>query len=142
MLEGKTFLGATGMPIRKIALVRTRLEDWLPEPLTVAAWMVRSLTTRAVVDMFAALLPRNGPTEGAPRTHAGRRERAVVRAPSGSSGHPVWRVVLRPSLRACGSDSPDSRRTYVRRPTPYDAAVGSRQRACNTAWAAPAASLP
>jgi hypothetical protein len=43
MLEGKTFFGATGMPIWKIALVKTRLAVWLPEPLTVAAWMVRSL---------------------------------------------------------------------------------------------------
>src|SRR2546423_7982296 len=44
MFEGKTFLGATGMPIENIARVRTRLADWLPEPLTVAAWNVRSLT--------------------------------------------------------------------------------------------------
>src|SRR5882762_9977808 len=43
MFEGKTFLGATGIPIRKIARVRTRFAVWLPEPLTVAAWMVRSL---------------------------------------------------------------------------------------------------
>src|SRR4029077_6993724 len=43
MLEGKTFLGATGMPILKIARVKTRLAVWLPEPLTVAAWIVRSL---------------------------------------------------------------------------------------------------
>src|SRR5450759_388689 len=43
MFEGKTFFGATGMPIWKIALVKTRLAVWLPEPLTVAAWMVRSL---------------------------------------------------------------------------------------------------
>src|ERR1700730_9552798 len=44
MLEGKTFLGATGMPIEKMARVSTRLADWLPEPLTVAARRVRSLT--------------------------------------------------------------------------------------------------
>src|SRR5438309_7799062 len=44
MLEGKTFFGATGIPIAKIARVSTRLADWLPEPLTVAAWKVRSLT--------------------------------------------------------------------------------------------------
>src|ERR1700704_3169470 len=43
MLEGNTFLGATGMPIWKIARVKMRLAVWLPEPLTVAAWMVRSL---------------------------------------------------------------------------------------------------
>src|SRR5438105_7944486 len=44
MLDGKMFFGATGMPIRKIARMSTELEDWLPEPLTVAAWNVRSLT--------------------------------------------------------------------------------------------------
>jgi hypothetical protein len=44
MFEGKTFLGATGTPIEKIARVSTRLADWLPDPLTVAARMVRSLT--------------------------------------------------------------------------------------------------
>src|SRR5450759_1183963 len=43
MFEGKTFFGATAMPIWKLALVKTRLAVWLPEPLTVAAWMVRSL---------------------------------------------------------------------------------------------------
>src|SRR5438876_12275494 len=48
MFEGKTFFGATGMPMWKIALVRTRLAVWLPEPLTVAAWMVRSLTMASV----------------------------------------------------------------------------------------------
>ena len=43
MFDGNTFFGATGIPIRKIALVKTRFAVWLPEPLTVAAWMVRSL---------------------------------------------------------------------------------------------------
>src|SRR5438105_4009561 len=44
MFDGKTFFGATGMPIEKIARVSTRFADWLPDPLTVAARMVRSLT--------------------------------------------------------------------------------------------------
>ena len=52
MLEGKTFFGATGMPMWKIALVKTRLAVWLPEPLTVAAWMVRSLTMGSVTSIF------------------------------------------------------------------------------------------
>src|SRR5580700_4092440 len=47
MFEGKTFFGATGIPRRATALVSTRLEDWLPEPLTVATRMVKSLTLRA-----------------------------------------------------------------------------------------------
>ena len=53
MLEGKTFLGATGTPILKIARVNTRLAVWLPEPLTVAAWMVRSLTMGSVIEGMA-----------------------------------------------------------------------------------------
>src|SRR5690349_18490485 len=48
MLEGNTFLGATGIPMWKMALVSTRLAVWLPDPLTVAAWMVRSLTMGSV----------------------------------------------------------------------------------------------
>src|ERR1700719_2277046 len=32
------------MPRRKIAFVRTKLDDWLPEPLTVATRIVKSLT--------------------------------------------------------------------------------------------------
>src|SRR4029077_18784356 len=48
MLEGKTFFGATGIPMWKMALVSTRLAVWLPDPLTVAAWMVRSLTMGSV----------------------------------------------------------------------------------------------
>jgi hypothetical protein len=44
MFDGKTFFGATGMPMRKMALVKTRFADWLPEPLTVAARIVKSFT--------------------------------------------------------------------------------------------------
>src|SRR6266568_1592328 len=51
MFEGKTFFGATEIPMWKIALVRTRLAVWLPEPLTVAAWMVRSLTMGSVTSI-------------------------------------------------------------------------------------------
>src|SRR6202162_1864108 len=52
MLEGKTFFGATGIPILKIARVRTRLAVWLPDPLTVAAWMVRSLIICSVTSFL------------------------------------------------------------------------------------------
>src|SRR5437879_5938079 len=48
MFEGNTFFGATGIPIWNMARVRTRFAVWLPEPLTVAAWMVRSLTMGSV----------------------------------------------------------------------------------------------
>ena len=36
MLEGNMFLPETGMPIWKMARIRTVLAVWLPEPLTVA----------------------------------------------------------------------------------------------------------
>src|SRR5207249_11621422 len=48
MLDGKTFFGATGMPMWKIEIGRAHVAVWLPEPLTVAAWMVRSLTMASV----------------------------------------------------------------------------------------------
>src|SRR3954447_17770428 len=44
MFEGKTFLPLHGMPIAYRARSRTRLADWLPEPLTVPTRMDRSLT--------------------------------------------------------------------------------------------------
>src|SRR5215212_2851261 len=44
MFEGKTFLPLHGMPIPYRARSRTRLADWLPEPLTVPTRMARSLT--------------------------------------------------------------------------------------------------
>ncbi len=40
------FLPETGTPIWKIERNRTRLAVWLPEPLTVATWMLKLLTTR------------------------------------------------------------------------------------------------
>ena len=55
MFDGKMFLGATGMPMWKIARMRTEFEDWLPEPLTVAAWKVRSLTIGSDTDYLLYL---------------------------------------------------------------------------------------
>ena len=43
MFEGKTFLPLHGMPIAYKARSRTRLADWLPEPLTVPTRIARSL---------------------------------------------------------------------------------------------------
>src|SRR5437868_2447190 len=54
ILDGNTFLGATGIPMWKIALVKTRFAVWLPEPLTVAAWIVRSLTIGSVTSILLA----------------------------------------------------------------------------------------
>src|SRR4029453_10625156 len=45
MFDGKRFLPETGTPIWKIERSRTRLAVWLPDPLTVATWMLKSLTT-------------------------------------------------------------------------------------------------
>src|SRR5665213_1981004 len=50
IFDGKTFLGVAGMPKRKIALVRTRLDDWLPEPFTVATRIVKSLARCGVMN--------------------------------------------------------------------------------------------
>src|ERR1051325_1994241 len=50
MLEGNMFFPLTGTPIWKIERIRTLFDDCDPEPLTVATWMVQSLTMgRAVV---------------------------------------------------------------------------------------------
>src|SRR5688572_2174547 len=45
MFDGNMFLPDTGMPINRMERRRTRLAVWLPEPLTVATWMLKSLTT-------------------------------------------------------------------------------------------------
>ena len=45
MFDGNRFLPDTGMPIWKIDRSRTRFAVWLPDPLTVATWMLKSLTT-------------------------------------------------------------------------------------------------
>src|SRR5215204_2057443 len=45
MFEGKRFLPDTGMPIWKMDRRSTRLAVWLPDPFTVATWMLKSLAT-------------------------------------------------------------------------------------------------
>src|SRR4029079_922434 len=45
MFDGNRFLPLTGMPIWKMARSSTLLAVWLPEPLTVATWMLKSFTT-------------------------------------------------------------------------------------------------
>ena len=47
MFDGNMFLPDTGTPIWKIERSRTRLAVWLPDPLTVATWMLKSLTIAA-----------------------------------------------------------------------------------------------
>src|SRR5882757_8291709 len=46
MFEGNRFLPETGTPIWKILRNRTVLELCDPDPLTVATWILMSLTTR------------------------------------------------------------------------------------------------
>jgi hypothetical protein len=48
MFDGNMFLPDTGTPIWKMERSRTRLAVWLPEPLTVATWILKSLTIRDV----------------------------------------------------------------------------------------------
>src|SRR5262252_3821249 len=45
MFDGNMFLPETGTPMRRIDRRRTRFAVWLPEPLTVATWILKSLTT-------------------------------------------------------------------------------------------------
>src|SRR5512144_2527202 len=45
MFDGNRFFPLTGMPIWKMARSSTLFAVWLPEPLTVATWMLKSLTT-------------------------------------------------------------------------------------------------
>src|SRR4051794_303098 len=44
MFEGKTFLPLHGIPIACNERSRTKLADWLPDPLTVPTRIARSLT--------------------------------------------------------------------------------------------------
>ena len=44
MLEGNRFFPETGMPILNSARTSVELDVWLPDPLTVATVMVKSLT--------------------------------------------------------------------------------------------------
>src|ERR1700733_14897119 len=45
IFDGKRFLPLIGTPIAKMLFSRTLFADWDPEPLTVATWMLKSLTT-------------------------------------------------------------------------------------------------
>src|ERR1700744_4913459 len=45
IFDGKRFLPLMGTPIAKMLFSRTLFADWAPEPLTVATWMLKSLTT-------------------------------------------------------------------------------------------------
>src|SRR3990172_10641727 len=50
MLDGKRFLPLTGIPIRKRARMIAMLAVWLPEPLTVATTIDKSLVIGVAAD--------------------------------------------------------------------------------------------
>src|SRR5579871_1314831 len=45
MFDGNMFFPETGTPIWKMARIKTLFAVWLPEPLMVATWMLKSLMT-------------------------------------------------------------------------------------------------
>src|ERR1017187_5893061 len=45
MFDGNMFFPDTGMPIWKMERIKTVFAVWLPDPLTVATWMLKSFTT-------------------------------------------------------------------------------------------------
>src|SRR4051794_29433791 len=57
MLDGKRFLPLTGTPMPKMLFSRTLLADCDPEPLTVATWMLKSLTMRLDAACFCVSEP-------------------------------------------------------------------------------------
>src|SRR5438445_9247034 len=50
MFDGNMFFPLTGTPIWKMERINTLFEDCDPDPLTVATWMVKSLTIGAPAD--------------------------------------------------------------------------------------------
>ena len=60
MFDGNRFLPETGTPIWKMERIRIMLAVWLPDPLTVATWMLKSLTAREPVgDVAVTWLARS-----------------------------------------------------------------------------------
>src|ERR1043166_3718604 len=47
MFDGNMFFPLTGTPIWKMERINTLFDDWEPDPLTVATWIVQSLMTDA-----------------------------------------------------------------------------------------------
>ena len=66
------------MPRRAMALVRTRFEDWLPEPLTVATRIVKSLTARAGMEWNYSPFRRVGPSTLRTGMPAGNKKRTPM----------------------------------------------------------------
>src|SRR5688572_23329536 len=78
MFEGKRFFPETGIPIWKRARSRVLLAVWLPDPLTVATWIVNRLS----------LGDKGSSRVRVVRAHEGRRGPAhpPISTPFGSRG--------------------------------------------------------
>src|SRR5262245_15722615 len=81
MFEGNRFFPLTGMPIWKMARSRTLFAVWLPEPLTVATWMLKSLTTVRMGKERYEPLWRGSSSTRAPRAVVSRAERPCLDPP-------------------------------------------------------------
>src|SRR6266446_3322922 len=85
MLEGKRFLPETGIPIRKIACIRSPFAEAEPVPLTLASLKAKSFT-REFASCIGRFQRRAGgrPTSACPRRrwdNARRRVRSARRYP-------------------------------------------------------------
>ena len=58
MFDGNMFLPETGTPDSSIDRSSTMFAVWLPDPLTVAIWMLKSLTTRCALPEAGCFLNR------------------------------------------------------------------------------------
>src|SRR6476646_8537497 len=66
MLEGKMFLGLTGMPMRNSVLAKMVLAEADPEPLTVA-----NFTTKSLIPLIADLASLQMGSDSAPARWSG-----------------------------------------------------------------------
>src|SRR5271170_2220617 len=104
IFDGKRFLPLTGIPIPKMLLRSTLLADWEPEPLTVATWMVKSLTIRfaglvsaasglpctgAVSPLCRAISPVAMWRKSLQREWHGKARLSQSRTPSSIDNHPA-----------------------------------------------------
>src|SRR5262249_34586266 len=123
MLEGKRFLPETGIPIWKIARIRMLLDDMLPEPLAVATWIEKSLTTlerlacsrafssRTVLTGSLLTVCSKPPAGTADHTKRGRKTRVQDRAGAPNRIQPevprmhFQRLVAAVALLAAGAGS-------------------------------------
>src|SRR5262245_47851474 len=97
MLDGNRLLPLTGIPIWNRARSRTLLAVWLPDPLTVATWMLKSLMTGCT---SGGLLVGSRAARGGPPMPARypRESRTIGRC--GAQGQATHRAMYDASGRA------------------------------------------